>query len=153
MAAGEFIEMLQHQEHSEETWIEAWEAVREDTAMGPHDVDLVAVDDDGLVLRMEIGDHARQPFGLLHGGISMLLAESAASCHSCWGLDISEKFPVGIEINGSHMRSAAAGMVRVEATLLRRSSTLVHHRVEIIEEATDRVLSVIRTTNLLRDAR
>lgn len=152
MAADEFIELMQHAEHTEENWKRAWDEVREETAVGPHGVELVEVDDDHLVLRMEIGDHARQPFGLLHGGISMLLAESAASTHSCWGLDITENFPVGIEISGSHMRSAAEGVVVARAELLRRSSTLVHHNVEIAEEETGRVLSVVRTTNLLRGA-
>ena len=151
MGADKFVELLQFEEDTEENWKKAWDAVREHTAMGPHGVHLHSVDDQKLVLRMEIGDHARQPFGLLHGGISMLLAESAASCHSCWGLDITEKFPVGIEINGSHIRSASDGSILACAGLIRRSSTLVHHRVEIIEETTDRILSIIRVTNLLRD--
>lgn len=151
MAADKFIELIQFGDHTEENWKKAWREVRDSTAVGPHGVELASVDDDELVLRMEIDDHARQPFGLLHGGISMLLAESAASCHSCWHLDITEKFPVGIEISGSHIRSTAEGVVLARAQLVRRSSTLVHHRVEIVEEDTERVLSVIRTTNLLRD--
>lgn len=150
MAADDVFDLLQDAEHTEENWKKAWPLLKKRTAAQCHDVELVSVGDDELVLRMEIGDHARQPFGLLHGGISMLLAESAASMHSCWGLDLTKRFPVGIEINGSHVRSAAQGFVLARATLVRRSSTLVHHRVEIVEEATDRVLSVIRTTNLLR---
>ena len=151
MAADRFVELMQLAEHTEANWQEAWNEIRDHTAMGPHGVELHSVDDDELVLRMEIDDHARQPFGLLHGGMSLLLAESAASMHSCWQLDVTEKVPVGIEINGSHIRSAAAGTILVRAELIRRSSTLVHHRVEVIEEGTERVLSEIRTTNLLRD--
>lgn len=153
MAVEKFIELMQQAEHTEENWRRAWEEVRDETALGPHGVELAEVDSDKLVLRMEITDHERQPFGLLHGGISMLLAESAASTHSCWGLDVTRRFPVGIEINGSHMRSAAQGVVLARARLIRRSSTLVHHRVEIVEEKTERVLSEIRTTNLLREVR
>lgn len=151
MGAAEFVTHIQSGEHTEENWRQAWYEVRPKTAMGAHGVDFVSVDDDKLVLRMEIGDHARQPFGLLHGGISLLLAESAASMHSCWKVDITRRVPVGIEINGSHMRSATDGGVLVTAHLLRRSSRLVHHRVQVVEEATDRVLSEIRVTNLLRD--
>lgn len=151
MGADRFIEVIQSEDHTEQNWKEAWLEVRQQTAMGPHGVELESVDDSGVVLRMEIGDHARQPFGLLHGGISMLLAESAASMHSCWGLDITKRFPVGIEINGSHIRSTADGTVLVKAELIRKSSTLVHHRVEVVEEETGRVLSVIRVTNLLRE--
>ena len=151
MAADEVFDLLQNHEHNEENWKKAWPLLRKRTATECHDVELQSVDETEIVLRMEIGDHARQPFGLLHGGISMLLAESAASMHACWGLDFTKKFPVGIEISGSHIRSATEGTVLARARLIRKSSTLVHHRVEIIEEATDRVLSVIRTTNLLRD--
>ena len=151
MGAAEFVALIQSGEHTEENWRKAWDEVRPRTAMGAHGVEFVSVDDEALVLRMEIGDHARQPFGLLHGGISLLLAESAASMHSCWGLDITKRVPVGIEINGSHMRSATEGNVLVKARVLRRSSTLVHHSVQVEEEATGRVLSEIRVTNLLRD--
>lgn len=151
MAADEVYDLLQNEEHNEENWKRAWPLLRKRTATECHDVELKSVNDDEIVLSMEIGDHARQPFGLLHGGISLLLAESAASMHSCWGLDLTKQYPVGIEIGGSHIRSATEGVVLARAELIRRSSTLVHHRVEIIEEATQRVLSVIRTTNLLRD--
>ena len=99
---------------------------------------------------MEIGDHARQPYGLLHGGISMMLAESAASIHACWGVDLNKHVPVGIEINGSHMRPATDGHVCAIATVLRRSKTLIHHQVEIIHEETGKVLSVVRMTNLYK---
>ncbi len=150
MALADMQEWLVGREHDEETWIEAWPMIRKDTAAGHHDVRLVAVSDDELVLEMTIDDGDRQPMGLLHGGVSMMLAETAASMHSCWGLDLTAEFPVGIEINGSHMRSATDGVVQVWAHRLRRSSTLVHHRVEIIEKATGRVLSTIRVTNLIR---
>ena len=150
MAAEDVFDLLQDAEHNEENWKKAWPLLRKRTATEIHDIEMRSADEDHLVLSMEIGDHARQPFGLLHGGISMLLAESAASMHSCWGLDLTKQFPVGIEINGSHIRSATEGVVLARAELIRKSSTLVHHRVEIVEEATDRVLSVIRTTNLLR---
>ena len=150
MAAEDVMDLLVDAEHTEANWIKAWPLLRKNTALEQHDVELVSVDDDTIVLRMEIGPHARQPFGLLHGGISMLLAESAASMHSCWKLDIPQNYPVGIEINGSHSRSATEGSVLAKGRVIRRSSTLVHHEVTIVEESTGRELSVIRVTNLLR---
>ena len=150
MAASDIMHLLADEEHTEENWLKAWPLLRKETALEGHGVDLVSVDDDELVLTMEIGPHARQPFGLLHGGISMLLAESASSMHSCWGLDLPQNYPVGIEINGSHIRSATHGTVLAKARVIRRSSTLIHHEVKIIEESTGRELSIIRVTNLLR---
>jgi 1,4-dihydroxy-2-naphthoyl-CoA hydrolase len=117
------------------------------TALEPLGVEVVSVDEQGLTLRMLISDAARQPFGLLHGGISLLLAESAASMHSSWGINPEETIPVGIEINASHLRSATSGFVLATAHLLRRSSALAVHNVEIVHEESKNQLSVCRVTN------
>jgi 1,4-dihydroxy-2-naphthoyl-CoA hydrolase len=124
-----------------------FERIIPNTALEPLDAHVISVDQDSLTLRMPITDAARQPFGLLHGGISLLLAESAASMHSCWGIDLNSVFPVGIEINGSHLRSASSGFVRATAYLLRRSKTLAVHEVKILHEETNELLCVCRVTN------
>lgn len=149
MAAKDAMEFFSGQPDNEEDWKKAWPLLCKDTAMEAHDVELVSVSEDKIVLRMEIDGRARQPYGLLHGGISMMLAESAASSHSIWGLDKKRQVPVGIEINGSHIRSAKEGFVLAVGEVIRRSRTLIHHRVTIVEEKTGRELSVIRVTNLI----
>ena len=108
------------------------------------------MDENGLTLRMPITNATRQPFGLLHGGISLLLAESAASMHSVWDINPEEVAPVGIEINGSHLRSAASGHVIAIARLLRRSHTLAVHSVAIIHEETQNQLCECRVTNYFK---
>ncbi len=110
-------------------------------------VEIVSVDADHLLLRMPMSDRARQPLGLLHGGISMVLAETAASVHACWGIDLNQTVPVGIEINGSHIRSASDGHILARASILRHSSKLVVHTVEISHEESGRTLCVARVTN------
>src|SRR5690625_489234 len=95
-----------------------------------------------------ITNAARQPFGLLHGGVSMVLAETAASMHACWGVDLTKVVPVGIEINGSHLRSATEGVVLAECRVVRRAQTLIVHEIDIIDEKTGRKLNVSRVTNL-----
>ena len=105
------------------------------------------MDENGLSLRMPITNATRQPFGLLHGGISLLLAESAASMHSAWDINPEEVAPVGIEINGSHLRSATSGHVIATARLLRRSQALAVHSVEIFHEETQNQLCACRVTN------
>lgn len=133
---------------NEATWKEFWETNKQNTAAGHFDVEMVSIDDDGLTLRMEITNRSRQPFGLFHGGVSMLLAESAGSMHACWGLDLSERYPVGIEINGSHVGSARDGHVVATARVIRRGRTLIVHEVEITHEETGKLLNVSRITNL-----
>ena len=117
------------------------------TALEPLGVEIVAVNEKALTLRMPISDATRQPFGLLHGGISLLLAESAASMHSAWDINPEEVIPVGIEINGSHLRSASSGHVIAIARLLRRSQALAVHSVDIIHEDTQNQLCSCRVTN------
>jgi 1,4-dihydroxy-2-naphthoyl-CoA hydrolase len=117
------------------------------TALEPLGVEVVSVDEKGLTLRMPISNATRQPYGLLHGGISLLLAESAASMHSAWDINPDELAPVGIEINGSHLRSATSGHVIATARLLRRSQALAVHAVEITHEETQNQLCACRVTN------
>jgi uncharacterized protein (TIGR00369 family) len=122
------------------------------TAVEALGIDIVSVDNDHIQLRMPITNRARQPFGLLHGGISMVLAETAASVHACWGIDLSKVFPVGIEVNGSHLRSASEGHVLANATVIRRSRTLIVHAIDIVHEETNRLLCVSRVTNFYKAA-
>ena len=124
-----------------------FERIIPNTALEPLGIHVTSVSEESLSLRMPITNASRQPFGLLHGGISLLLAESAASMHSCWGIDLNSVFPVGIEINGSHLRSASSGFVLATAQLLRRSKTLAVHEVKIVHEETNELLCVCRVTN------
>jgi uncharacterized protein (TIGR00369 family) len=130
-----------------EQWFEGVRRFSEGTAITPLSVEFVDVDDEKCILTMPITDAARQSMGLLHGGISMLLAETAASVHASWGIDLTEGIPVGMEINGSHLRSAAEGHVRAVATLLRRSQSHAVHRVDIYHVETGNLLSTARVTN------
>ena len=82
----------------------------------------------------------------------MVLAETAASVHACWGVDLSKVFPVGIEVNGSHLRSASEGHILANATVIRRSRTLIVHAIDIVHEETNRVLCVSRVTNFYKAA-
>ena len=108
-----------------------YEAMTSRTTMGALGIVLTAFSADHLVLEMPITDAARQPMGLLHGGVNMVLAESAASMHAALTCDTSKEAPVGIEINGSHIRSAKEGRVRATAKVIRRSRTLVVHEIEM----------------------
>ena len=132
------------------TTLEQMRALIPKTAVEALGVEIVSVDSEQILLRMPMSDRARQPLGLLHGGVSMVLAESAASMHACWEIDLSRFVPVGVEINGSHLRSASEGHILAKGTVIRRSSRLVIHSVEIIHEETNRLLCVSRVTNFYK---
>ena len=124
--------------------------LHKNTALEALGVEVVSVDADQLLLRMPITNAARQPFGLLHGGVSMVLAETAASTHAAWGLDMSKEVPVGIEINGSHLNSASEGFVAAKAKPVRRSRSLIVHQIEIVHEESGRLLCTALVTNFFK---
>ncbi len=116
-------------------------------------IEVIEGDENGLVLRLKITDATRQPYGLLHGGISLLLAETAASLHACWGVDLTRSVPVGIEVSGSHLRSAEDGHVLAKARLIRKSRSLAVHQVDVFHAESGRHLSTVRVTNFYREQR
>jgi 1,4-dihydroxy-2-naphthoyl-CoA hydrolase len=83
----------------------------ENTAMSHSGVEFLEVGDDYLSAKMPVDERTHQPYGLLHGGMSVMLAESLAS----WGAALTvdpEKFRVvGQEINANHLRSVRSGWV------------------------------------------
>lgn len=130
--------------------IEALNAACAGTAMETMGIEVVAVDDESIELHMPITDAARQPLGLLHGGVNMLLAETAASMHSAYLADLAREAPVGIEINGSHLHSAKSGTVKTVGRVLRRSRALVFHQIDIYHVESGRQLCSARVTNFFK---
>ena len=64
-----------------------------------------------LKAKMPVDHRTNQPYGLLHGGASCVLAETLGSVASYLVIDISQFYCVGIEINANHIRSAKKGFV------------------------------------------
>jgi uncharacterized protein (TIGR00369 family) len=131
-------------------WKEKVNARIENTASGHHGIRIVEVSLDHVVLEMTITDKSRQPLGMLHGGVSMLIAETAASMHAGVGVDLSQKVPVGIEINGTHVSSATSGDIRAVGKVIRRTKNLIFHQVDIYHKEDGRLLSTCRVTNFYR---
>jgi len=142
-------------QHEEKKWATAADlnAVSRHTIMQALDIRVEEFSENSIILSMPISDATRQPYGLLHGGVSMVLAETAASFHACWGVDLNEKVPVGIEINGSHLDSAENGNVRAVGKVLRKSASLIVHEIEITHVESGKLLCVSRVTNYYKKLR
>ena len=69
------------------------------------------ISDDFVRGTMPVDARTRQPFGLLHGGASVALAESLGSTGATMCIDVREYLCVGQEINANHVRAARAGLV------------------------------------------
>ncbi|HVW79628.1 MAG TPA: hotdog fold thioesterase [Mycobacteriales bacterium] len=102
-----------------------------------------------LVARMPVEGN-RQPYGLLHGGASCVLAETlgsiGAALHAGPG-----RIAVGVDINATHHRSATEGYVTGVATPLHLGRTMASYEIVITDEQ-DRRVCTARLTALLRDA-
>ncbi len=103
---------------------------------------------DRVVARMPVEGN-RQPYGLLHGGASCVLAESMGSMASALHAG-ADKIAVGIEINATHHRSATEGYVTGVATPLHLGRTLCTYQIVITDDQ-DRKLCTSRLTALLRE--
>ena len=120
------------------------------TALEPLGAQVTTLSEEEAVITIPITNAARQPMGLLHGGISLLLAESVASMHAAYLVDLREKRPMGIEVSGSHVNSAAEGHVKAVGKVLRQSRSLIVHEVNVYHVETDKLLCAARVTNFYK---
>jgi len=102
-----------------------------------------------VVARIPVAGNT-QPFGLLHGGASAVLAESAGSVLANLNAGPG-RFAVGIELSCTHHRSAREGWVTAIATPLSVGRTLVTSQIAVTDEE-DRPVCTARLTCFLRDA-
>lgn len=105
--------------------------------------------EEGLVrATMPVDSRTAQPFGILHGGASMALAESVGSAGSILLIDQEKYTAVGVEINGNHLTSVKKGLVTATATLLHRGER-THVWSISIEDEQGRKVMVGRITNMI----
>lgn len=74
-------------------------------------IELIEAGDDFLKARMPVDARTRQPAGVLHGGASVVLAETLASWAATFCVDPSKSHCVGLEINANHVRPVPDGFV------------------------------------------
>lgn len=79
------------------------------------DIRFESFTEDSLTASMVIDHRTHQPYGLLHGGASVVLAESLGSSASYLCIDTSKYFCVGIEVNANHLRGLRSGRVTAVA--------------------------------------
>lgn len=99
---------------------------------------------------MPVIPRTHQPFGVMHGGVSVALAETVASAGSYLFIDPALQHAVGLEINANHIRAVASGIVRaIGAPVHVGRSTLVWD-IRIYDEQ-DRLICISRCTMAIID--
>jgi len=126
------------------TSLDALNALSRGTAMEPLGIKFTEIGADYLRATMPVDARTHQPFGLLHGGASVLLAETLGSTAGALCVSDSHRV-VGLEINANHLRAVRSGIVTgtARAVHLGRSTQVWEIR---IEDAEGRLVCISRLT-------
>ena len=112
-------------------------------------IELTAIDESSLTGTMPVDNRTQQPFGILHGGASVVLAESLASMAASYTVDPARSYTVGLEVNANHIRAVSSGVVvgRAEPIHIGRSTQVWEVRLK----TDDKLSSIHRITMAVLD--
>ena len=113
-------------------------------------IELTELGADHLVARMPVDERTRQPFGILHGGASVLLAETLVSAAATFVVPPG-KMAVGMEINANHLRPVTSGWVTGTARPVSLGRRTQVWEVRIVDDH-DRLVCISRCTMAVIDA-
>ena len=111
-------------------------------------LELLEVQHGRVVGRIPVDARTHQPYGQLHGGASVVLAETLGSVGSHFIASAQGKAAVGIEVNANHLRSVRSGWVTGTATLQHEGGRLHVWTIDLRDEA-DRAICTSRLTVML----
>ena len=103
-----------------------------------------------ICAKMPVDNRTKQPMGLLHGGASVVLAESVGSTASWLSLENPEKqAAVGVEVNANHLKSAREGYIYAKCTALKVGRSMHVWDIKITNETGDLVCVCRLTTAVI----
>tara|TARA_R110001583_G_scaffold106359_1_gene254649 strand:+ start:1182 stop:1601 length:420 start_codon:yes stop_codon:yes gene_type:complete len=106
------------------------------------------IGDDYLVATMPVNSKVHQPYGILHGGASVALAESVGSSASAYFVDQKKYIVKGIEINANHLKSVKEGVVTATAKIIHKGRTTHLWEIRIVNEKNE-LISICKLTNII----
>ena len=124
--------------------LEALNAMGAGNMVGLLDIRFERLDDNALEATMPVDERTHQPFGLLHGGASVVLAETLGSVAGYLCSEGEQKV-VGLEVNANHIRSVRSGRVRGVCRALHVGGRHQVWQIEIFDEQ-DRLCCTSRLT-------
>lgn len=108
-------------------------------------IEVESFDKDKVVMSMPVDERTHQPYGYLHGGASVLLAETVASMGGTLHIDLDTQAVFGMEINANHIRSKREGKVIATGTPVHIGRTSMVWNIEIRDEQ-DKLICISRCT-------
>ena len=119
--------------------------------MGEHlGIEFTEVGPDYIIARMPVDFRTHQPLGLLHGGASVVLAETLGSIAANCCLNPEKQYAVGLEINANHVRSVSDGYVYGKTTPLHLGRSTHVWDIRITNEA-GQMVCISRLTVAIKD--
>lgn len=112
-------------------------------------VNIETVEKDRVVLKMEVTPKIHQYIGIMHGGVSLYLCETAASIGAVASADLTKVAPVGVEINANHLRAVSRGILTIEAKSIYGGHTMSVWGVEITNDK-GKLICTSRCTFMLK---
>ena len=119
-------------------------AISQDTAVTHVGIEFLEVGADFIRVRIPVDARTRQPYGLLHGGMSLVLAETMGSIAGAFAAPPGH-LVVGVEINANHIRSATDGWVTGTARPVHLGGTTQVWQIELRDDQ-DRLTCLSRLT-------
>lgn len=115
-----------------------------------HHLEIVFTDvsEDTLTATMPVTSKVHQPYGILHGGASVVLAETLGSSLSYLHIDKDKFAPVGTNINSNHLRPKKEGVVKGTAKFIRKGRTMHISEITICDE-NDKLINHTTMTNAI----
>ena len=115
-------------------------------------IEITALGDDSITATMPVDHRTHQPFGLLHGGASVALAETLGSVAAHCTVDDQTKYCVGLEINANHIKSVRDGFVYGTAKPVHIGRKTQVWEIKIVNEKKE-LVCVSRITLAVMDRR
>ncbi|HIV74046.1 MAG TPA: hotdog fold thioesterase [Candidatus Pseudogracilibacillus intestinigallinarum] len=107
---------------------------KENKLMEALGIEIVTLEKNRVVMTMPVDERTHQPAGYLHGGASVLLAETAASIGGFLNVNEEEEAVFGVEINANHLKSKREGVVTATATPIHIGRTTQVWNIDIRDE-------------------
>ena len=130
-------------------FVESFMAMNPDSLITRMNIEILEVRPERVVGTMPVEGNT-QPYGLLHGGASAVLAETLGSFGAALHAG-PNRVAVGLDLNATHHRAARSGVVTGVATPLSLGSTLASYEIVVTDDHDHRICTA-RLTCLLRDA-
>jgi 1,4-dihydroxy-2-naphthoyl-CoA hydrolase len=126
-----------------------WRAVIDRTVLGVLGIEVLSATPARVELRVPVTERVHQPYGILHGGVSALMAESAASFGAALAAPAGHHV-VGIELNASHLRPMREGVLTAVATPVRVGRSVQVWEVVLTGDAGQEVCRARCTLSVVR---